>query len=149
MIELDGIRKYITSNSNEDAKRPLIYPFFKKLFGEKFRIESEAEGADTYIKGELLVELKTRQDQWLQGFYQALHYSKKGLSFPAICVLTKDFIGLWKLNDLPLFVKKILANSDAQKAPNDVGMINARRTTKGEAIDILKNAFFRISLNEY
>lgn len=149
MIELDGIRKYITSDSNEDAKRPLIYPFFKKLFGDKFKTESDAEGADTYIKGELLVELKTREDQWLQGFYQGLHYSKKGLSFPAVCVLTKDFIGLWKLNDLPIFVKKHVANSDAQKAPNEIGVINARKTSKSEAIEILKSAFFRISLKEY
>ncbi len=149
MIELEGIRQYITSNSNEDAKRPLIYPFFKKLFGEKFKTESDAEGADTYIKGELLVELKTKQDQWLQGFYQGLHYSKKGLSFPAVCVLTKDFIGLWKLNDLPAFVKKNVANSDAQKAPNEIGVINARKTSKSEAIEILKTAFFRISLKEY
>src|SRR5665647_13301 len=97
--EIQGIKTYITSIANEDAKRHLIYPFFKKIFGDKFKIESDAMGADTYIKGELVVELKSKYDQWLSGFYQALHYSKKGLSYGTICVITKDFIGLWKLND--------------------------------------------------
>jgi len=147
--EIQGIKKYITSNANEDAKRHLIYPFFKKIFGDKFKTESDAMGADTYIKGELVVELKSKYDQWLNGFYQALHYSKKGLSFGTICVITKDFIGLWKLNDLPDFVKKLAANSDAQKAPNEIGSINANKTTKGEASEILKKSFFRINGKEY
>ncbi len=149
MIELQGIRKYITSDLNEDAKRPLIYPLFKKLFADKFKIESDAEGADTYIKGELLVELKSKYEQWLEGFYQALHYSKKGLSFTTICVITKNFIGLWKFNDLPDFVRKLVVAADAQKAPNEIGNINARKTTKSEAIQILKAAFFRINIREY
>ncbi|MFA5973230.1 MAG: hypothetical protein WC780_12835 [Lentimicrobiaceae bacterium] len=149
MIELQGIRKYITSDLNEDAKRPLIYPLFKKLFADKFKIESDAEGADTYIKGELLVELKSKYEQWIEGFYQALHYSKKGLSFTTVCVITKNFIGLWKFNDLPDFVRKHVAAADAQKAPNEIGNINARKTTKSEAIQILKTAFFRINIREY
>jgi hypothetical protein len=149
MIELQGIRKYITSDLNEDAKRPLIYPLFKKLFADKFKIESDAEGADTYIKGELLVELKSKYEQWIEGFYQALHYSKKGLSFTTVCVITKNFIGLWKFNDLPDFVRKHVAAADAQKAPNEIGSFNARKTTKSEAIQILKSAFFRINIREY
>lgn len=149
MLELEGLRQYISSEKNEDAKRHFIYPLFKSIFAEKFKTESDAEGADTYIKGELLVELKSKYDQWLEGFYQALHYSKKGLSFPNICVITKDFIGLWKLEQLPDFVKKIAANSDAQKAPNEIGKLNASRTSKAEAITILKSAFFRINTKEY
>lgn len=152
MEELNGIKLYITNEANEDAKRPLVYPLFKKLFGDKFKVESEAEGADVYIKGELLVELKSRYDQWLEGFYQALHYSKKGLSFTTICVITRDFVGLWKLNDLPAYVKKLIANSDAQKAPNEIGKINAnnaKKTNKAQSIEIMRNAYFRILPDEY
>lgn len=149
MIELDGIKEYILSEQNEDAKRPLIYPLFKKLFGDKFKIESDAEGADTYIKGELIVELKSKYDQWLEGFYQAIHYSKKGLSFPTVCVITKDFIGMWRLNDIPDFTKKLIANSDAQKAPTDIGVINARKTSKSESIEIFKKAIFKINIKDY
>ena len=148
MKEIFDIQEYITSDANEDAKRHLIYPFFKAIFGDKFSTESEAVGADTYIKGELVVELKSKYDQWLEGFYQALHYSKKGLSFPTICVITKDFVGLWKLNDIPITAKKLAANSDAQKAPSEIGKTNASKTSKAEAIEILKNAFFVINKPE-
>lgn len=148
-IELNNIREYLTSDATEDAKRPLIYPLFKKLFGEKFKIESDACGADTYIKGELLVELKTSYDQWNEGFYQAIHYSKKGLTFPTICVITKGLLALWKLNDIPKFAKKIAAFADAQKAPTEIGHINANKTSKAQKIEILNNAYFRIIVKEH
>ncbi len=149
--ELDGIRQYITSDLNEDAKRPLVYPLFKALFPEKFKVESNASSADVYIQGELVVELKSRYDQWLEGFYQALHYSKKGLSYSSVCVVTKDFIGLWRLSDIPDKAKKLVARSDAQSAPNEIGKLNAapRNTTKSDALEIYKSAFFKMNAKEY
>lgn len=38
--ELESFKEYLRSPDNEDAKRPLIYPLFKKLFPDKFKIES-------------------------------------------------------------------------------------------------------------
>ena len=32
--ELNNLKEYLLSKSSEDAKRPLVYPFFKKLFGK-------------------------------------------------------------------------------------------------------------------
>jgi hypothetical protein len=61
----------------------LVFPLLKKLFGGKFKKESDAAGADTYIEGKLLVELKSDSDDFLAGFYQALHYAKLGLTFSA------------------------------------------------------------------
>src|ERR1019366_6285464 len=79
--ELEKLREYLRSDSNEDAKRHLLYPLFKKLFKDKFKIESDTHGADIYIEGQLIVEAKSNHSQWLEGFYQALHYQKKfGLS---------------------------------------------------------------------
>lgn len=43
--EIKQLKKYLYSESNEDAKRPLLYPFFKKLNPDKFKIESDACGA--------------------------------------------------------------------------------------------------------
>jgi len=146
--ELNGIKEYLQSDQNEDAKRPLIYPLFKKIFGKSFKIESAAENADTYIDGQLLVELKSKQTEWLQGFYQALHYSKKGLTFPTICVITKNYLGIWKINDIPDHAKKLAAQADAQKAPSEIGKANARNTNKAKAFEIDKKAFFRIILDE-
>ena len=146
--ELEGIKEYLTSNANEDAKRPLIYPLFKSLFGSKFKIESAAANADTYIEGELLVELKSKKSQWLQGFYQALHYSKKGLTYPTICVITQDFLGIWKIKDIPDHALKLAAKSDPQKAPNEIGKINANKTRKDNEVEINNSAMFRIILQE-
>ena len=61
--ELELFRQYLRSESNEDAKTPLLHPLFQKLFGEKFRIESDVHGADVYVAGQLIVESKTSHDQ--------------------------------------------------------------------------------------
>ena len=71
--ELEKFRQYLRKDNNEDAKRPLLYPLFQKLFKDKFKIESDAHGADVYVEGQLLVESKTGHHSWLDAFYQALH----------------------------------------------------------------------------
>jgi hypothetical protein len=62
--ELKQFKKYFFSDSSEDAKRPYLYPFFKKLNREKFKIESDAAGADVYIEGQIIVESKTLYTKW-------------------------------------------------------------------------------------
>ncbi|MBW8050573.1 MAG: hypothetical protein FVQ77_09585 [Cytophagales bacterium] len=146
---LEGIKQYLQSDKNEDAKRDLIFPLFRKLFGDKFHKESDAEGADTYIEGQLLIELKSHQHQWLDGFYQGLHYLKKGLSFRTLCVMTKDFLAFWKVNDIPEIAKKLSGEADAQKASSEIGKTNANKTNKAQKSAILKSNVFRIYLKEY
>jgi hypothetical protein len=79
--ELKQLQRYIESKENEDAKRQLLYPLFTKLFKDKFSIESgkNTHGADGYVEGQLIVEAKTNFPQWLEGFYQALHITRKNL----------------------------------------------------------------------
>ena len=103
--ELNQLKKYINGIESENASDYLVYPFFRKLFkNDKFKKQSAALGADIYIEGRLVIELKTKEEDWIQGFYQALHYNKKGLSFSALCVISHNFIGLWRLEKLPSFV---------------------------------------------
>ncbi len=64
--ELTQLREYLQSEDNEDAKRPLLYPLFNKLFRDKFKIESNANGADVYVDGKLIIESKTSYPQWLE-----------------------------------------------------------------------------------
>src|ERR1035437_1642596 len=100
--ELEKFKEYLKSESNEDAKRHLLYPLFKKLFKDKFKTESDVHGADIYVEGQLIVEAKSDQAQWLEGFYQALHYHKKfGLTYNTIIVVAHKFIAIWKLSKLP------------------------------------------------
>ena len=141
--ELEKFKKYLKSESSEDARRPLLYPLFHKLFKEKFRIESDACGADVYIEGQLVVEAKTDFSQWLEGFYQALHYHKRhGLTYNTIIVVANRFIGVWKLNKLPEYATVLAHTADAQKAPNVIGKENARKTQKAEAAKIKQEAFY-------
>lgn len=140
--ELRSLQKYIESNENEDAKRQLLYPLFTKVFPNKFSIESakNTHGADGYVEGQLIVEAKTNFTQWLEGFYQALHYKKKfGLSYNSIMVISHEFCGIWKIKNLPEFAVILSNTADANVAPSTIGKENARKTAKPNVI-LIKEA---------
>ncbi len=129
--EIKQLKNYLYSESNEDAKRPLLYPLFQKLYRDKFKIESDACGADVYIEGQIIVEAKTHYSDWLDGFYQALHYHKKhGLVYSVIVVIAHKFVGIWRLNKLPEFAVILAHTANAQIAPNVTGRENARKTAQ-------------------
>lgn len=141
--ELESFKRYLRSTDNEDARRPLLYPLFKKLFSDKMKIESAACGADVYIDGQLIVEAKTEFTQWLVGFYQALHYQKKyGLGYHTVMVVANEFIGIWKLSKLPELVTILSKTSDPHTAPNEIGKINAKKTTAQIRRQIQEAAFY-------
>lgn len=140
--ELRSLQKYIESTENEDAKRQLLYPLFTKLFKDKFKIESaqDTHGADGYVEGQLIVEAKTNFSQWLEGFYQALHYKKKfGLSYNSIMVISNEFCGIWKIKNLPESAVILSNTADANLAPSTIGKENAQKTKKANAI-LIKEA---------
>lgn len=149
MKELDQFKKYILSESSESAKDHYVFPLFLKLFGNKFKKQTDAEGADTYIEGKLLVELKTKKDDLKEGFFQALHYEKKGLSFSSICVIAYKFICIWKVNKIPDFAKELSAKADPLKAPNVIGKKLARKITKSQFLDIIKTASFSLQPSDF
>ncbi len=138
--EIEQLREYILSERPEKATDHLVFPIFRKIFGKRFKRETEAENADIYIEGQLAVELKARYEDWQSGFFQALHYEKKGLAFSAICIIAHAFIGLWKLNDIPTFALEIAKKTNPQKSASEAGIINARKTNKGQKAEIIKNA---------
>ena len=147
--ELELFREYLRSDSNEDAKTPLLHPLFRKLFGEKFRIESDVHGADVYVAGQIIVESKTSYDQWLEGFYQALHYQKKhGLAYNTIMVVAYKFVAIWKVDKLPETAVIFHHTASAQKAPNVVGKENARRTALPLKREIKESAFYWLDPND-
>lgn len=140
--ELGKLREYLRSEDNEDAKRPLLYPLFQKLFKDKFKIESNAQGADVYVEGQIIIESKTSADQWLEGFYQGLHYQKKfGLAYNTIMVIAHKFIGIWKVNKIPDYAALLAHTADSTKAPNVIGKENAKKTAKVERQKIIETSF--------
>lgn len=141
--ELESFKEYLRSPDNEDAKRPLIYPLFKKLFPDKFKIESNAKNADVYVEGQLIVECKTDASQWLEGFYQALHYHKKfGLTYSTIIVVAHKFVAIWKLNKLPEFAIVLERTASTELAPNVIGKDNAKKTSAANKMEIKNSAFY-------
>ncbi|MBI5403418.1 MAG: hypothetical protein HY959_08435 [Ignavibacteriae bacterium] len=144
MKELEGLKKFLLSESSEKAKDYLVFPLFQNLFKSKFKKETDAKGADTYIEGKLLVELKTGEKDFIAAFFQALHYAKKGLSFSSICVIAYKFICVWKINNIPDFAKKLASEADAITAPNEIGRVLERKVTKAQKNDILKTAVYKL-----
>jgi hypothetical protein len=142
--ELNHLEEYLLNPGTEKAKDYLVFPLFQKLFGGKFKKESDAAGADIYIEGKLLVELKSDYDDYIKGFYQALHYAKLGLTFSAICVVAKRFVAVWKVNKIPDHAKSLSAEANAITAPSAIGVLNAKRTTKAQKYEILNAAEFRL-----
>lgn len=144
--ELKQLGDYLLNPGSEKAKDHLAFPLFKKLFGNKFKKESDAEGADIYIEGKLLVELKS--DNYLAGFYQALHYAKKGLTFSAVCVVSRQFVAVWRVNQIPDHAKRLSAEANSIIAPSTIGVLNAKKTSKAQSGEILKASIFKLDAED-
>lgn len=139
----DSFLEYLRSASSEKSRNHLLYPLFTEIFKDKVKIENDAKGADVYVQGKLIVEAKSSESQWLEGFYQALHYHKKfGLSYNTIMVVAHEFVAIWKLNKIPEFATIFAHKSDPQKPPNEIGRENARKTTNALKIEIKDAAFY-------
>jgi hypothetical protein len=148
-VELQKFTEYLRSESNEDAKRADLFPLFKKLFKDKVKSESDAHGADVYVEGKLIVECKSNESQWLEGFYQALHYHKKyGLAYSTIIVMAHKFVAIWKLGILPEYAVILSKTADPNNAPNAVGKSNAKKTTPANKKDIKDAAIYWLSPRE-
>lgn len=137
------VEQYLRSESSEKARQHLLYPFLHQLYPGKLKIEGDAKGADAYIEGKLIVESKTNHSQWLEGFYQALHYQRKfGLSYNTIMVVAHKFVAVWKLNKLPEYATILAHTASVNDAPNKVGKDNAKKTQKINAKEIQDAATF-------
>lgn len=142
-LELEDLKKYLKSTENEDAKRQLLFPLFKKLFKDNFRAESAAFGADIYIPGQLIVESKSTFSDWAKGFYQAFHYNKRfGLAYNTVMVIAQEFVGIWKTNKIPEFATILINTADATVSPNQMGVTNARKTQKAQLNLIRESAIY-------
>jgi hypothetical protein len=147
---ITNLKTYILSDAgSESSKNDLALGFFRDLFGNKFKKETEAEGADGYVEGKLVLELKSEPSDAIAGLFQGLHYHTKGLTFTTVCVVCRKFIALWKVKDLPDFVKVLADEASPTMAPNEVGRKNAKRVNKGQANTILECASFKILTHEF
>lgn len=130
---IHGFLNYI-SKSSEKASDDLIIQYFRKLFGSNFKRESEAANSDGYVQGKLVLELKGENRKWFEGFFQGLAYSKE-LEFSIIVVAANNFVGVWKVKDIPQEIRNEILEST--NAPAKIGVIFASkyRRKKKELLD--------------
>jgi hypothetical protein len=117
------LREYLLqpSERNED----LAISYFRALFPETFRRQSDAANADGYVPGHFLLELKGQTNDWYSALYQAIAYENKGLSFPLVVVCARNFLAIWRKDDIPENIRSEI--SAESRAPSAVGKLYARR----------------------
>jgi hypothetical protein len=133
---IKGLLSYL-SQPEEKANEDLAIGYFRKLCGEAFTRQKEAQRADGYVAGSFVLELKGRANDWLSGLFQGLAYKNEGLDFSQIVVAAKDFLALWQVDDLDEEIREeVLA---AVGAPSRIGIQFAQKY-RGKRPDILKRA---------
>jgi hypothetical protein len=121
---VEGLLRYL-SRPDEKANEDLALAYFRKVWGDNFTRQEEAERADGYVPGSFVLELKGRTNDWLSGLFQGLAYRNKGLDFSQIVVAAKNFLAVWQVSDLPEEMRDgVLAATDA---PSRIGSAFAKQ----------------------
>lgn len=147
--ELSKLKEYLESEFSEKSKDHLVYPFVEKVFGKTWQKESRAQGADAYIPGRLIIELKTKTEDRISGLFQALHYGKKGLSFNSVCVVSYKFISVWNKAQLPKFVLELSESANSLDSPSSIGQKLSKKVNKSQIKEILNTSRFIIDAGDF
>lgn len=51
--------------------------YFRKVWGDAFKAESDAANADGYVAGHFVLELKGVENDWLAGLFQGIAYQRE------------------------------------------------------------------------
>ena len=124
---IDGLLKFL-SQPTEKANEDLALAYFRKTFGEEFTRQQEAKQADGYSPGSFVLELKGSKNSWLSGLFQGLAYQNRGLDFSQIVVAAKEFLAIWRVEDIPEKIREEIASEDG--APSRIGTKYAKRYAK-------------------
>lgn len=147
--ELLKLKEYLESEFSEKSKDYLVYPFIEKVFRKTWQKESQAQGADVYIPGRLIIELKTKTEDCISGLFQALHYGKKGLSFNSLCVISYKFISVWNKAQLPKFVLELSESANSLDPPSSIGQKLSKKVNKSQIKEILNTSRFIIDPGDF
>jgi hypothetical protein len=133
---ISGLLAYL-GQPTEKANEDLALGYFRKIFGEAFTRQKEAKQADGYVAGCLVLELKGSTNNWLSGLFQGLAYKNRDLDFGQVVVAAKDFLAIWRVEDIPIKIREELA--DERGAPNSIGRDYAKKYSSKKN-DLLKRA---------
>jgi hypothetical protein len=133
------LRDYLfqTSERNED----LALSYFRKVYGDAFKRQSDAANADGYVPGHFVLELKGDTKDWYSALFQGLAYQNRGLAFSMVIVAAEHFLGLWQVGDLP---SEILDSVAAEEGPpSAIGKKLARKYADKKAQLLKKSIWHR------
>jgi hypothetical protein len=127
---VEGLLAFL-SNPDEKANEDLALGYFRKIFGADFTRQKDAKRADGYVPGHFVLELKGKTSDWLGGLFQALAYGRD-LSFSQIVVAAKNFIAVWRVDELPDDIRDeiLLAKGSASSLGNSFARKYARKKTE-------------------
>lgn len=109
---------YVLGES-ENATVDQLRSYFRSHF-PSFICESDANNADGYVPGKIVLEAKDNSKKWLSAFFQALAQGNE-LSFSLVVVATPRFLGAWKVSSLEKSWRDSAKRLAQSKAPNKVG----------------------------
>jgi hypothetical protein len=135
---VSGLVEYLCQPA-EKANEDLALAYFRKTFGEAFTRQKEAKQSDGYVPGLFVLELKGKTNDWLSGLFQGLAYENRGLDFSQIVVGAKNFLTIWRVEDLPESIRLEIASE--QGAPSAVGHKYAKKYASKKK-HLLKLAFW-------
>jgi hypothetical protein len=121
---IGGLLTYL-SQPTEKANEDLALSYFRKIFGDAFTRQKEAKQSDGYVAGCFVLELKGNTNTWLAGLFQGLAYKNRELDFAQVVVAAKNFLAVWRVEDIPQKIREELAAELG--APNSVGQQYAKK----------------------
>jgi hypothetical protein len=137
---LESLKQFLKSDKKDDKQKGLLFPLFKILFGKSFKTFSNLDFPDGYVEGKLILLVKNNDYQWLEGFFQSLHFHKKyGFDFHTVIIVAHNYVGIWSLEKLPEYAFILAKTANVAKIPQLIGIENARKIKQAQAIE-LKNA---------
>jgi hypothetical protein len=119
-----GLLAYL-NQPTEKANEDLVLAYFRKAFGGAFTRQKDAKQSDGYVSGLFVLELKGNTNNWLSGLFQGLAYKNRDLHFSQIVVAARNFLAVWRVEDLPLKIREEVMGE--ARAPNSVGRLYAKK----------------------
>jgi len=121
---VDGLLAYL-NQPTEKANEDLALAYFRKVFGDAFTRQKDAKQSDGYVPGLFVLELKGKTNNWLSGLFQGLAYKNRDLHFSQIVVAARNFLAVWRVEDLPLKIREEVMGE--VRAPNSIGRLYATK----------------------
>ncbi len=106
---VEGLLQYL-SRPHETANEDRAITYFRTVYGDAFT--KDTGRSDGYVAGLFVLELKGKTNAWLTGLFQGLAY-KRELDFSQVIVAAKDFLGVWRVSDLPEDIRHDVLSSTA------------------------------------